>query len=168
MAETIGELLGAPFGIEFELNFVPRFDYQKIEMMVNLGEPLTPGFFLKLDDDAVIWIQLRYEKIFKYCTGCGKIGHKYSRCMRHEELIKQDIDHKMMEYMARGIPTLATEDGFSMFSLDLRATPFSERTITTRLSLLEELDRPPRLALWHRISWWTLTWVLKMEKDPLP
>ncbi|XP_021732720.1 uncharacterized protein LOC110716787 [Chenopodium quinoa] len=106
MAKTTGEMLGMPYEIDWEPNFVPRNDYLRICVMINLGEPLIPGFFLKLDDDAIIWIQLRYEHLFKYCTRCGRIGHKYTRCTRHEDLINLDVDHKMMEYLSRGIPTM--------------------------------------------------------------
>lgn len=143
MDEARGEMLGIPLEIDLKPNFVPRNDYLRINVMLNLGEPLIPGFFLKLGDDSIIWIQLRYEHLFKYCTRCGRIGHKYTRCTRHEDLIKQDINHKMMEYLSQGILTMETEEGFSMFSLDMRATPSSERTITTRARLIEEPDRPP-------------------------
>uniref|UniRef100_A0A803MHW7 Zinc knuckle CX2CX4HX4C domain-containing protein n=1 Tax=Chenopodium quinoa TaxID=63459 RepID=A0A803MHW7_CHEQI len=116
-------------------------EYLNSHMEETIGEML--GMPFELDDDAIIWIQLRYENLFKYCTRCGRIGHKYTRCTRHEDLIKIDIDHKMMEYLSRGIPTMETEEGFLMFTLDLRATPSSERTITTRVRLVDELVRPP-------------------------
>uniref|UniRef100_A0A803MUJ5 DUF4283 domain-containing protein n=1 Tax=Chenopodium quinoa TaxID=63459 RepID=A0A803MUJ5_CHEQI len=117
MAETVGELLGMPFQIDFEPQFVPRNDYLRIEVLLNLGEPLVPG--------------------------CGRIGHKLTRCRRHEDLIQQDVNHKLMQYQSRGIPTLETDEGFSKFNLDMRATPASERTITPREQFGEDPNHPP-------------------------
>uniref|UniRef100_A0A803MZQ5 Reverse transcriptase zinc-binding domain-containing protein n=1 Tax=Chenopodium quinoa TaxID=63459 RepID=A0A803MZQ5_CHEQI len=196
MAKTVGKMLGMPFEVDFEPNFVPRNDYLRIQVKLTLGEPLVPGFFLKLDDDSVIWIQLRLydvienqfkldfllgdfasylslesdKRIVVACVGvagrcfvaaavaggCSEfmkhsepksLFHSYCCfillwCTRHEDHIKQDIDHRMMYYLTRGIPTLETEEGFSMFNLDMRATPASERTITTRASLIVSDQTP--------------------------
>uniref|UniRef100_A0A803N215 DUF4283 domain-containing protein n=1 Tax=Chenopodium quinoa TaxID=63459 RepID=A0A803N215_CHEQI len=78
-----------------------------------------------------------------FAPWCGRIGHKFSRCRRHEDLILQDISHAMMQYQSRGIPTLETDEGFSMFNLDMRATLSSERTITPREQFGDDPTQPP-------------------------
>lgn len=49
-------------------------------MMVEFSQPLIPGCFIPLSTDHNVWVDFRYEGIFKFCKKCVCIGHYPSHC----------------------------------------------------------------------------------------
>ena len=52
----------------------------RIRVRVDPWMPLVAGFMLRLDNGDRIWIQCRYERVYKVCTKCGLIGHNRPQC----------------------------------------------------------------------------------------
>lgn len=52
----------------------------RVRVYVNPDEPLSMGCFVKLDNGRDVWVQYSYERLFRMCNGCGRIGHKAKDC----------------------------------------------------------------------------------------
>ena len=64
-------------------------------MKVDPNAPLFIRGMLKLDDDRTIWLQCKYERIFKIYFACGRTGHKVKNCNGSRQLIATTIWHQM-------------------------------------------------------------------------
>ncbi|KAK9673992.1 hypothetical protein RND81_12G203600 [Saponaria officinalis] len=114
---------------------VPDIDYLRLRVCVALNEPLNPGFFLACEDGLLLWIQFRYEEVFKYCVRCGKIGHKAINCTEKAEKVLESINHSLQRISDNGFPIFQTDTVHSMFNLDLRALPSTTKFTTSRIKL---------------------------------
>ena len=62
----------------------------RIRVQINPWMPVISGFVLKLDDGTKIWIQCKYERVYKLCNKYGLTGHVGSQCsqsMDEEEMM---------------------------------------------------------------------------------
>ena len=84
------------------INHTPSNSYLRLRVRVNLEQPLRPRFFLAGKDNSHIWVQLRYEEIFKYCIRCGRVGHMKDRCNRYISEVNGDLDRLMRKSSDRG------------------------------------------------------------------
>lgn len=41
---------------------------------------LVAEFYLELPVHEPRWIECRYERIYKFCRTCGRVGHTYPQC----------------------------------------------------------------------------------------
>lgn len=112
VGEVAGQLFWEPSYVDYELHIAPRMNYVRFHVLVNQGKPLIPGFFLKMDDSMLVWIQFKYENLFKYCTRCGFVGHKSSRCRKDENVVMNDIEPQFVGSVQREVPTMESEDVF--------------------------------------------------------
>ena len=57
-----------------------RKSFLRFRRMLNLLNPLVPGFTHHRLPSAPIWIQYKYERLSDYCYTCGRIGHLSYSC----------------------------------------------------------------------------------------
>ena len=57
-----------------------KHPFPEIEVRIDPWLPLVAGFILKRDDGQYMWIECRYERIFKIFKKCGLIGHSRNQC----------------------------------------------------------------------------------------
>ncbi|KAI9122652.1 hypothetical protein K1719_006492 [Acacia pycnantha] len=48
--------------------------------LVNIHEPLVPGFWVPRPQREPIWVTIKYEMLQIYCYDCGRIGHEAKNC----------------------------------------------------------------------------------------
>ncbi|XP_075659200.1 uncharacterized protein LOC142629097 [Castanea sativa] len=73
--------------------------FTRIQVEVELLQPLMPGIFLPRDNLPHLWISLRYEKLANVCYRCGIIGHETHVCQGKPFLIRNPFGH---DFIASG------------------------------------------------------------------
>lgn len=65
-------------GIQFNRSFL------RFRVALDINEPLLPGFTMKREGLYDLWIEFKYERLSKFCYGCGRIGHDEDSCKDKE------------------------------------------------------------------------------------
>ncbi|XP_074297764.1 uncharacterized protein LOC141628535 [Silene latifolia] len=134
VGRVAGKLLSPNFvGEPFDM--VPENDYLSLRVCIKLNEPLMPGFFLAMDGGYLLWVQFRYEEIFKYCIRCGKVGHKGSQCREGIMTIVSSVNRMLDRTQDRGFVVFQSQSNHTMFNMDLRATPPTSKYVDSRVRL---------------------------------
>ncbi|XP_074306233.1 uncharacterized protein LOC141641474 [Silene latifolia] len=134
MAAVAGKLLSHRFSVEpFEV--IPENDYLRVKVCVKFNEPMMPGFFLAMEEGHLLWVQFKYDEIFKYCIKCGKVGHKGSQCREGIMTIVSSINGMLDRSEERGFVVFQATSNHTMFNMDLRATPPTTRFVSSRVRL---------------------------------
>jgi hypothetical protein len=62
-------------------------DFHRARVKLNSAQPLTRFVPLTLEGSERMFLQVKYEKLPKYCEVCGLMGHVYRECGtgEHEE-----------------------------------------------------------------------------------
>ncbi|KAL9239093.1 hypothetical protein vseg_013445 [Gypsophila vaccaria] len=134
VANAVGSIFGQTFEVD-EFDLVPRSDYLRLRVCMCMGEPLIPGFFLMCEFGYLLWIQFRYEEVFKYCIRCGKVGHKGVHCTERTDDIEESVANGLHRMRSRGFTIFQTERIHTMFNLDLRALPSTTKYVTSKIRL---------------------------------
>jgi hypothetical protein len=81
-AENIGASLGDLLVVDNADNLKPtRKSFLRFRVMLNLLNPLVPGFTHHRLPSAPIWIQYEYERLSDYLYTCGRVGHLSYSCL---------------------------------------------------------------------------------------
>jgi hypothetical protein len=77
-AIKIGKFLGIEvLNVENgDLEGIIAHHHLRIRVLINVLQPLIPGFSLPRLDLPSIWIRFQYERLADYCVYCGLIGHR--------------------------------------------------------------------------------------------
>ncbi|KAJ4833376.1 hypothetical protein Tsubulata_029927, partial [Turnera subulata] len=51
-----------------------------LKIMINVDEPLSPGFMNEREDGEEVWVQFKYDKLLDLCYNCGRMGHVQKAC----------------------------------------------------------------------------------------
>lgn len=62
---------------------------------VNIREPLIPGTYFATFEDRSTWVSFGYEKVFKFCKRCGKVGHSVTQCFLTAIQASEVLDKKI-------------------------------------------------------------------------
>ncbi|XP_059454884.1 uncharacterized protein LOC132185076 [Corylus avellana] len=57
-----------------------RKSFLRIRVLLNLLNPLVPGFTHHRPPKAPLWVQYKYERLSDYCYTCGRLGHLSFSC----------------------------------------------------------------------------------------
>ena len=49
-------------------------------MLINTGNPLVTGCWLKREPDYESWVEFHYERLQDFCYWCGRIGYAITEC----------------------------------------------------------------------------------------
>jgi hypothetical protein len=80
-AENIGASLGVLLEVDNANCSKPaRKGFLRFKVLLNLLNPLIPGFTHHRPPKAPLWVQYMYERLSDYCYTCGRIGHLSFAC----------------------------------------------------------------------------------------
>jgi hypothetical protein len=80
-AENIGASLGVLLEVDNANCSKPaRKGFLRFKVLLNLLNPLVPGFTHHRPPKAPLWVQYMYERLSDYCYTCGRIGHLSFAC----------------------------------------------------------------------------------------
>ncbi|KAF7841825.1 reverse transcriptase [Senna tora] len=82
IAELVGSMVGTVLQVDFSDQGFRNHRYLRVKVEVDRSLPLLMGFYVLLDDDRTIWIQCRYERMFRICRQCGCIVHVAKDCKK--------------------------------------------------------------------------------------
>ncbi|KAF7841338.1 Endonuclease/exonuclease/phosphatase [Senna tora] len=92
MAAKIGSLMGEVREIDWAPTCPRNLRFLRIRVRIPIHTPLLMGVILRTDEGEHLWIQCRYERIFRLCRGCGRIGHLPHECDRNREQVDLTLD----------------------------------------------------------------------------
>ncbi|KAH7850883.1 hypothetical protein Vadar_004155 [Vaccinium darrowii] len=79
MAVRLGSLLGTVISVDGSTFSHQNLNYLRVRVAIPIFKPLIPGAFLGFEDGDLVWIQFGYERVFKMCFNCGRVGHMMYR-----------------------------------------------------------------------------------------
>ena len=96
-AENIGVSLGDLLMVDNTDNLKPTWkSFLRFRVMLNLLNPLVPGFTHHRLPSAPIWIQYKYERLSDYRYTCGRVRHlSYSYLVDPRPLVHGRYDDKL-------------------------------------------------------------------------
>ncbi|KAF7844045.1 Zinc knuckle CX2CX4HX4C [Senna tora] len=89
--------LGALAGTVLEVDWAPimpkNLRLMRIRVMVPIHNPLLLAILLNLDSGESIWIDCSYDRLYKFCKNCVRMGHVHEDCRWTREEAMSDIDN---------------------------------------------------------------------------
>lgn len=95
VASALGSILGVCLSVDWSPEFPRNLRFMRIRVRIPIDSPLLMGFVINTDDDQMIWVQCKYERMYRICTGCGRIGHTYPACDWQEQRINASLHTQM-------------------------------------------------------------------------
>ena len=77
---TLGETIGEVIYVDSSDSYPNNFQFLRIRVWISVANPLISGFYLQDSDGSLSLIEYSYERVFKHCRNCGRIGHTYNQC----------------------------------------------------------------------------------------
>ncbi|KAH7836633.1 hypothetical protein Vadar_003762 [Vaccinium darrowii] len=119
--EILGQALGEDVTVDIDDFFPRHFHYLRVNIFVTPDSILVPGFFLDIPGGEPRWIECRYERIYKFCRLCGRIGHTYPQCDLSREEARARVDAMLNNLCTRFGSVLHTDDSAPLYSNRIRA-----------------------------------------------
>ncbi|KAI9119917.1 hypothetical protein K1719_009306 [Acacia pycnantha] len=81
--------------------------------LVNIHEPLVPGFWVPRPQREPVWVTIKYEMLQIYCYDCGQIGHEAKSCKKFNGINHEfnGINHEFNGIKAPGNKGKTTDCG---------------------------------------------------------
>lgn len=81
MAEEAASWIGEVVDVDFRLSKVVWVtQFIRVKVLLDLSQPLPPGFMLPRAQREPTWIQFKFEKVSGFCFNCGRLGHLMNTC----------------------------------------------------------------------------------------
>ncbi|KAG5540283.1 hypothetical protein RHGRI_020500 [Rhododendron griersonianum] len=78
--DVLGEVFGGCLTVDVDEVFPRNFGYLRPRIVVTLDSTLVGGFYLNIPHGSHRWIDCQYERVYKFCRACGRVGHTYPNC----------------------------------------------------------------------------------------
>ncbi|GAA0147310.1 hypothetical protein LIER_07043 [Lithospermum erythrorhizon] len=76
LARTAGEIIAA----DWHADGTRALQFARIKIRVAINAPLITGNYLHTLENIPTWLTFKYEKIFRACYHCGRVGHSILHC----------------------------------------------------------------------------------------
>ncbi|KAH7864464.1 hypothetical protein Vadar_029862 [Vaccinium darrowii] len=119
--EILGQALGEDVTVNIDDVFPRHFRYLSINIAVTPDSTLVPGFYLDIPGGQPRWIECRYERVYKFCRLCERIGHTYPQCDLSREEARARVDEMLDNLCTRFGSVLHTEVNVSLYTNCIRA-----------------------------------------------
>lgn len=67
--------------------------FARVQIMVNITQPLTKRLLLKSEEDRRISLRIAYEKLPEFCFCCGLIEHSFRECLDYKGQPKDELTY---------------------------------------------------------------------------
>lgn len=71
-----------------------NLNFLRVRVRIDPAQPLLMGVYILLDNHRTIWVQFRYERIFRICHKCGCLGHIVRDCRKNQGQVQAAIDEQ--------------------------------------------------------------------------
>lgn len=132
-AASIGSLIGHPVHVDFSDQGIRNLRYLQVQVSLDPHKPLLMGFYAHLDNNRTIWVQLRYERVFRICHRCGCIGHIARDCRKGCSEIQTAIEAQKAEFRRRFHCANHVDPSHPLFTNEAVAFLHNKRRRTTKI-----------------------------------
>ncbi|KAF7815570.1 reverse transcriptase [Senna tora] len=80
VADLVGSMVGKVLEVDFSDQGFRNLRYLCVRVELDRNTPLLMGFYVLLDNGRTLWIQCKYERVFRICKQCGCLGHIARDC----------------------------------------------------------------------------------------
>lgn len=80
-AEKIGNFMGTFIPTNTKgSNSYKMTRFLRVRVAIDIRKPLKTRFFLLRENNTMLWIQFKYERLSDFCYRCGLLGHNENFC----------------------------------------------------------------------------------------
>lgn len=127
----MGQLMGIMERVDWEGTIPRNIRFMRIKVRMDPWLPVIASFMLRVDEGLSIWIQCRYERAHKLCTGCGPIGHTCRQCTHSMDDIERMLNRQRLKLQDLHQVQYRFDALQPQFTYELRA--FHRRRWTTQI-----------------------------------
>lgn len=138
LAHLLGSAAGHLLQVVWSDVRTRSLDFFRFKVRIHTDEPLIPGAFVELLEGDFHWIPFRYERIFRVCYKCGRIGHSNNACNSSLVEALDSLHQRYNESPFSSTFPLILENNKPMFSPSLRALRNTYCNRTSRIWVLYE------------------------------
>ncbi|KAL2892436.1 hypothetical protein RDABS01_008345 [Bienertia sinuspersici] len=122
--------------------------YMRALIWVKLSKPLVPGCYIEYEPGNLLWVDFRYEGVFRFCNKCGRIGHMMNACSKSWEVAEQELNGAIRAHsQAREI--VFGQNQVSLYTNKIKGLPNTPLFRTTAVNLFSP---PNDGGKWHPFS----------------
>lgn len=109
-------------------------------MWVQVKKPLIPGCFFEYEEGKSVWVDFRYEGVFRFCKRCGKIGHNMVDCGTPWHHVPSEVNRAIIE--ASDLRIMYGREDAPLYSNKIKGLPNYDIFRATRVAVgyLPQLD----------------------------
>ncbi|KAI8560290.1 hypothetical protein RHMOL_Rhmol04G0243700 [Rhododendron molle] len=138
LAHLLGSAAGHLLEVDWSEVRTRSLDFFRFKIRIHTDEPLIPGAFIELLEGDFHWIPFRYERLFRICYKCGRIGHSNHACNYSLVETLENLHQRYNESPFSSSFPLILENNKPMFSTYLRALRNTDCNRTSRIWVLYE------------------------------
>lgn len=114
-AVAIRSLVGHAIHVDSTDQGIRNLRYLRVQVNLDPHKPFLMGFYIQLANGRIIWIQLRYERVFRICRKCGCIGHIDRDCKKGRAEVQLAVDEQKAEFKRRLFCSLLVDHSHPLF-----------------------------------------------------
>ncbi|KAI8526788.1 hypothetical protein RHMOL_Rhmol12G0023700 [Rhododendron molle] len=138
LAHLLGSAAGHLLEVDWSEVRTRSLDFFRFKIRIHTDEPLILGAFIELLEGDFHWIPFRYERLFRICYKCGRIGHSNNACNTSLVETLESLHQRYNESPFSSSFPLILENNKPMFSPSLRALRNTDCNRTSRIWVLYE------------------------------
>lgn len=100
---------------------------------VKVNRPLLSGCFFEYEEGKSVWVDFKYESVFRFCKRCGKIGHTMINCIVAWENVSSEVNKTIME--VSDLRIMYGREEAPLYSNKIKGLPDYDVFRTTRVAL---------------------------------
>ncbi|KAF7815107.1 ribonuclease H [Senna tora] len=101
VARQLGELIGGVVEVDWTPVIPRSICFMRVRIIVPVDQSLLMALLLPLDIGDLIWVDCVYERLYKFCKNCARIGHLHNDCPWTREEARSSIDNHMNQLRER-------------------------------------------------------------------
>lgn len=136
--EFLGEALVEVVEVDVNDVFPRHFRYLRIKVTVTPESTLVGGFYLTIPGSLPRWIECRYERIYKFCRACGRVGHTYPQCGLSSTEARARVDEVINRLAAQFRTSVRTDESVPLYSNRTRAFARSNSRRNTHMWAVQQ------------------------------
>ncbi|KAF7802528.1 Pyruvate carboxyltransferase [Senna tora] len=80
VARQLGELVGGVLEVDWAPLIPRNIRFMRVRVLVQIDQPLLMATLLPLDTGDLFWVECAYERLYKFCKNCARMGHVHGHC----------------------------------------------------------------------------------------
>ncbi|KAF7815029.1 reverse transcriptase [Senna tora] len=137
VARQLGELVGGVLEVDWAPLIPRNIRFMRVRVLVQIDQPLLMATLLPLDTGDLIWVECAYERLYKFCKNCARMGHVHGHCPWTREEARTSIEHHMEQLIDRFGINIGISTTRAHFVNDARAFINRDNRRSTEVMVLD-------------------------------